>query len=524
MGTKNLNSATDMITFTRASGGTALRKVSYGSELVTNSDFATNLTGWTDISINGGSVVQSSGVAVMTSVASGTGARMYQDVTTVVGKLYQLHVNRLSGFSIVQAPNFQSRNVSGVTTHAFVATSTTSRITLIVYNAGICQVDDVSVKEATLDQADGTLQLFNSPTNIPRIEYSADGTVKGLLIEEARTNLDTNSETFSGAVNGVTVTPNVATAPDGTQTATKLFVNSGATVMPRLVVYGGQDQPTNTSSIFAKAGEGSFNKIGLGAYNGAGYTAFAYFDLNTGTFDYIFKTSDRNIEDYGVESVGNGWYRVWIKPLNDSGTGMITVVSDDTVNSQISATAGNGVDGIYIWGHQVETGTFPTSYIPTTGVTATRALDVASIPDSFRIFNSNSGTFVVNFSYTDNGNTKANYVIGGSSSARVIYNNAGNNAWNIFDGATSTSIGAINGDGIAHNVAVSAREGSSTATCLDGTLTASASSSALMSNLIASPTISLGGASLSQKLNGHIKSIKYYPRRLSNTQLQELTT
>ena len=46
MGTKNLNSATDLITFTRASGGTALRKISYGNELVTNGN-GTTTAGWT---------------------------------------------------------------------------------------------------------------------------------------------------------------------------------------------------------------------------------------------------------------------------------------------------------------------------------------------------------------------------------------------------------------------------------------------------------------------------------------------
>ena len=56
MGTKNFNSATDLITFTRASGGTALRKISYGNELVTNGTFATDSdwskgAGWT---ISGG--------------------------------------------------------------------------------------------------------------------------------------------------------------------------------------------------------------------------------------------------------------------------------------------------------------------------------------------------------------------------------------------------------------------------------------------------------------------------------------
>ena len=33
-----------------------------------------------------------------------------------------------------------------------------------------------------------------------------------------------------------------------------------------------------------------------------------------------------------------------------------------------------------------------------------------------------------------------------------------------------------------------------------------------------------GSTSVGTYLNGHIKSIKYYPRRLSDTQLQELTT
>src|SRR5210317_2287399 len=46
MGTKNFDNYSDLITFTRASSGTALRPISYGDELVTNGTFDGDLSGW----------------------------------------------------------------------------------------------------------------------------------------------------------------------------------------------------------------------------------------------------------------------------------------------------------------------------------------------------------------------------------------------------------------------------------------------------------------------------------------------
>jgi hypothetical protein len=53
---------------------------------------------------------------------------------------------------------------------------------------------NVSVREVFFDRATDDLVLFNHPDGMPRIEYGSDGTLKGLLIEEQRTNLLLNSD------------------------------------------------------------------------------------------------------------------------------------------------------------------------------------------------------------------------------------------------------------------------------------------------------------------------------------------
>jgi hypothetical protein len=88
-----------------------------------------------------------------------------------------------------------------------------------------------------------------------------------------------------------------------------------------------------------------------------------------------------------ITPVKNGWYRCSV--LFNQGTASnrtfrIFVVEDaeTTANGSIASRTGDGTSGIYIWGAQLEAGSKATSYIPTTGATATRAADVASIAGS----------------------------------------------------------------------------------------------------------------------------------------------
>ena len=528
MGTKNLNSATDLITFSRNSKGTALRKISYGSELVTNGTFDTT-SGWNGINettnarwyIDGGRLTK-----------GGTTSSVSQIVNPLIaGKVYQIEVD------VIARP--QTTVVIRLGDASYTITSTLGRQSAVLsptdINNGIVIasggaggggviLDNISIKEVLFDQPDGTLQLWNHSNNTPRIEYNADGTVKGLLIEEARTNLVTTSSGWNTGATNVSF-GGYTTAPDGTNTGSLFITDATGNYSTNLgtVTTSSTNQFVTFSVFFKKelARYATF-KINKSSFDGR-----FWYDFDTGNTGFRTHPSFEN-RTFSVEDYPNGWKRMSISfsSSNISGVFNLNVApsNDEPYATYNRNITGDGTQGVYFWGAQGELASFPTSYIPTTGSTATRAADVASIATSSRKFNSSSGTFVADFSYTDNGNTNINYVLGGSSSARIMYNNAGSNTWNTFDGTTSTSIGAIDGNGATHKIAVSVREGSSTSTCLDGTLTASASSSALMSNTISSTTISIGGGSASQRLNGHIKSIKYYPRRLSNTQLQELTT
>ena len=214
----------------------------------------------------------------------------------------------------------------------------------------------------------------------------------GLLVEESRSNSLLWSEDFSNwTVTNGSVQSNVITAPDGNVTADKLVENSSTG--NKEVNRGSITFTSGTSltySCFVKASERSlFRLAATSAFFGSGTNA--YFNLTTGTVYSI----TGGVTSASIIPYPNGWYRCIATMLpTSSGTGnvFITLVSSGTTSNY----TGDGTSGIYIWGAQLEVGAFPTSYIPTTNSTVTRTADnVSMVGENFSDwYNQEQGSFL----------------------------------------------------------------------------------------------------------------------------------
>lgn len=207
--------------------------------------------------------------------------------------------------------------------------------------------------------------------------YGEGATPKGLLIEEARTNLLQQSETFdtTWTNTGCSITADAVLAPSGAVTGDKLIKDAafGFTSLSQNVTLSSAGG-TAIMTLYAKAGERDKIALREGATTG-GYAAF---DLTNGTV-----LDENNINDSSITPAGNGWFRILIDVTLSSGTnygGRIVALPDSYTSGSVTASfSDDGTSGVYIWGSQIEEGSFATSYIETIASTATRNADVATM-------------------------------------------------------------------------------------------------------------------------------------------------
>ena len=511
--------AQDLITFTRSTTGTALAKISYGEELVTNGDFSSDSNwnknpNWT---ISNGAAISDGSTSQ--NINQGT-------VTSVVNKPYLLSVtlsSLIQGSVTVTFGGAASLNASSTGTHSLlVIPSSSDRIRIYASDYAIASIDNVSIKEVLYDQPDGTLQLFNHPINKPRIEYDAEGNCLGLLVEEGRTNLVTQSEFASGFTNSLaTLTLNQVASPDTNINAASIVPSAANGEHFVQYILSSPSSGTYTQSVYVKANGYSkvaLTPVHLGADQGA--TSTAKFDLTEGT-----STQSGSAVPY-ISNLGNGWYRIGIT-YTTTGT-----VTSHRVRVQVLSDSygyvwqANGADGIYVYGAQLETGSFPTSYIPTSGSAVTRSADVASLAVSEFGYNQDQGTVVVeaqrfgtnNYPRTvmiDNGSESESISLGAWGQSTIVV------GYVVSSGAVQASVstGGALANNFKHSLAYkkddfgSSRDGGAVVTDTSGVIPATPT------------TLRLGrNSQVAQFLNGHIKSVQYYPLRLSNAQLQALTS
>jgi hypothetical protein len=526
--TKQFSNYSDLITFTRASKGHALRPVSYGDEIINNGDFELGDNGDWGVSTNW---TISGGVATLVGGDGVYGnSGLYQVIDLDVGKIYKvsLDVSGLTGtFRVYHASYSTGTNIDSTGTLVFniVGESGGTRLNILGNNGSAVTLDNISVKEVTFDQPDGTLTLFEHPENVPRVEYDADGNRLGLLVEEARTNQFIESEDFVGSAwysQLVTATQD-AVGPDkkANSAATITDDNSGGTGEAYVLesvssLTTGNDY---TASVFAKAGSNSWIALKVNALGISGN--LAYFDLSNGVLGSVGAGVTATMEDYG-----NGWYRcstTFEAGSDTSGSIRIQIAKNDN-NKTLNL---DGTNSILIFGAQLEEGSFPTSYMKTEGSTASRSADVASIPVADFGWNNGEGTLFADYRTFSTKATwreaitlsstvvsPANYIVlRVDPSDNKDYQGYSANSLE-FDLQTS---GYSTGDFVK---TAGAYKTNDFAASHDGNILTDTSGNPPESVF----SLQIGRHFSSRQLNGHIKSIKYYPRRLTNAQLQDLTS
>ena len=239
---------------------------------------------------------------------------------------------------------------------------------------------------------------------------------RGLLIEESRTNLYQRSENFADAFWTKTrsnIQSDATTAPDGTTTADKLIEDTTASSSHSLSSSVTPSATPHTLSVFAKKGERNWIILRAGGQS-------TFFNLDTGV-------ATSGINSPTITNYGNGWYRCTV--TSSAGTQNQIWMSPDGITTSYT---GDGTSGIFIWGAQLEAGSFATSYIPTTTASLVRSADVCTITGAAfsGIFNQSQGTLFVNSTRLRPSGSDYNGIFqandGGSGSNRIIIGNEGN--------------------------------------------------------------------------------------------------
>ena len=382
--------------------------------------------------------------------------------------------------------------------------------------------------------------LTTAATNEVRFDYDPSTYIgRGILIEESRTNsirnntmvgavagtpgtLPTNWAFTSGSGNGITRTivgtgtENGITYIDLQYTGTAIGAgNINIVAEPNNQVAAVQNQVW-TFTCYAKLVAGSFANTTARTLFINSYTAAGAFDANA-------SSPNSNFPVGGPTSAALNTQRYFY-------TGTLASATTAFVNCGVFITynAGAVIDfTIRIGLPQLEQGAFATSVIPTTTTALTRSADVASVNTLAPWFNavegttyfegvtfdSTAGSFPRAFQFNDGTNSNVIQVTRNPSSAKARMSVVVGGVAQAADDATTWTLNTNTKVALAYAVndfAIVANGGAAT-TDTSGTL----------------PTVTsllLGSQSGTVSfLNGYLRRITYYPRRLANADLQSLT-
>ena len=346
------------------------------------------------------------------------------------------------------------------------------------------------------------------------------------MIEESRTNIQqysyNNANQIGTAGNAETI-ENQYIAPDGTQTAAAFFESTTnqqhyIQLKPVSVTSGVQ----YVFSFFAKNINRSSDAIAVTSGGGFPYTVVRFFTNDSDNNEVVTGSSTTTKEKYP-----NGWYR-----FSCTMTASATQLSYSYLDFRMLNSGVGSADRMAIWGFQTEAGSFPTSYIPTSGSTVTRSADFAKITGTnfTDFYNSSEGTLFAESSFADlTTANQATVQLWYSSTERIgmgyRWGGSGSGTYGFYIRNTADQLyrapsGVTSNTFVKSSLAYKSNNGASS---LNGE-TAVFDDSINLPTAATEMTIGYGNQSSSYRMKqGHIKQLTYYNKRLTNAQLQSLT-
>ena len=342
--------------------------------------------------------------------------------------------------------------------------------------------------------------------NQPRFDYDpVTRLCRGLLIEEQRTNLFTESEFRNGladaSVNGGAVT---AAAFPGFAGGLGFAAGTVSYAYKQIAATSGT---TYALSVFVRMDDGGAPGL-AGGGPGDG----------TNDFALVLMGGANSPSSCPVVNMGGGLYRV---------SSTLTATSSGTGNFGVVKYASNSARTFKVTGFQIEVGAFATSYIPTTTAQVTRAVDIAGINTLAPWFNAAQGTLFVE-ALSNVPDSEVTVRMAAVLSDSVGYTNALRlERLNGLARIVSTVGGASGVQGKAWPAGTTQRLAAAYSTgpvsgALGGTVQAIGS---------APPTgftfLGLGGNGTAggggNNFMGYLRTLRYYPRAMAGAELQALT-
>jgi hypothetical protein len=324
---------------------------------------------------------------------------------------------------------------------ALIPAAQGSKFYSVLPSSGVGDFDFTRSGSATRINSQG---LIESVANgVSRLNYPLiDGVVKGCphhILEPQRTQLLQYSEDFSQSYWGKTastITSNATISPDGSLNADKLVEGTTTGEKFTQTITSVSNTTIYTASVFVKFAGREWIRL-----TDAQSSNRIHFNTKTG----VFGSATGTVISYESTLLGDGWYKLSLTTTSVATAYAMRIVLAENDND-VSYT-GDGTSGVYIYGAQLEQGSYPTSYIPTNGSTVTRSAETATGSGDASTFNSEQGVLMAEISaFSDDSTNRQMTLSDGNDDNRLVlkYDNQSNiiQSFNRIGGVESAFLSA----------------------------------------------------------------------------------